>query len=108
MSERAHDDDVAGCGIGPPLCREIVEAHGGAIWAEPADGGGTVMRFTVPALCGEPKMPCSAQCMPRRRGALSFLEPFSALMAVAARPPGLRCARRGFGRVFCPIISPGR
>ncbi len=46
---RAHGDDVAGCGIGLAVCRKIVEAHGGAIWAEPAAGAGTVMRFTLPA-----------------------------------------------------------
>ena len=50
MFKRAHGEEVAGCGIGLAVCRKIVEAHGGAIWAEPADGAGTVMRFTVPAL----------------------------------------------------------
>jgi signal transduction histidine kinase len=50
MFKRAHGDDVPGCGIGLAVCRKIVEAHGGAIWAEPADGPGTVMRLTVPAV----------------------------------------------------------
>jgi signal transduction histidine kinase len=50
MFKRAHGGEVAGCGIGLAVCRKIVEAHGGQIWAEPADGHGTVMRFTVPAL----------------------------------------------------------
>ena len=50
MFKRAHGDDVEGCGIGLAVCRKIVEAHGGVIWAEPADVRGTVMRFTVPAL----------------------------------------------------------
>ena len=50
MFKRAHGDDVPGCGIGLAVCRKIVEAHGGAIWAEPGDGAGTVMRLTVPAL----------------------------------------------------------
>jgi signal transduction histidine kinase len=27
-----------------------VEAHGGDIWAEPADGTGTVVHFTMPAI----------------------------------------------------------
>jgi signal transduction histidine kinase len=49
MFKRAHGDEVAGCGIGLAVCRKIVEAHGGTIWAEPPDGAGTVMRFTVPA-----------------------------------------------------------
>ena len=50
MFKRAHGDEIEGCGIGLAVCRKIVEAHGGAIWSEPADGSGTVMRFTVPAL----------------------------------------------------------
>ena len=50
MFKRAHGEEVPGSGIGLAVCRKIVEAHGGAIWAEPADGGGTAMRFTIPAL----------------------------------------------------------
>jgi two-component system, LuxR family, sensor kinase FixL len=38
-----------GMGVGLSLCRTIIEAHGGRISAEDADGGGTVFRFTVPA-----------------------------------------------------------
>jgi chemotaxis family two-component system sensor kinase Cph1 len=49
MFKRAHGEEVAGCGTGLAVCRKIVEAHGGAIWAEAGDGAGTVMRFTVPA-----------------------------------------------------------
>lgn len=38
----------AGLGVGLSISRTIVEAHGGRIWAEPAQGGGTVFRFTIP------------------------------------------------------------
>lgn len=37
-----------GMGVGLSVCRAIVEAHGGELRAEDAEGGGTVFRLTVP------------------------------------------------------------
>lgn len=36
-----------GMGLGLSICRTIVEAHGGRIWASPATGGGTAFHFTL-------------------------------------------------------------
>ena len=35
-------------GMGLPICRSIVEAHRGRLWASPTLAHGTVLRFTVP------------------------------------------------------------
>ena len=42
-------DRYPGSGIGLSVCKKIVERHGGALWADSTPGGGTTMRFTLPA-----------------------------------------------------------
>jgi two-component system, LuxR family, sensor kinase FixL len=37
-----------GMGLGLSICRTIVEAHGGKIWTEARNGGGTEFHFTLP------------------------------------------------------------
>jgi signal transduction histidine kinase len=39
---------VSGIGLGLPVSRAIVEAHGGRIWAESALGEGTTLHFSLP------------------------------------------------------------
>jgi two-component system sensor kinase FixL len=38
---------ASGMGVGLSISRTIVESHGGRIWAEPRQGGGTVFHFTL-------------------------------------------------------------
>ncbi|MBF0497938.1 MAG: sensor histidine kinase KdpD [Deltaproteobacteria bacterium] len=42
------DSSKAGHGLGLAICRGIVRAHGGQIWAMNRDGGGAAFRFTFP------------------------------------------------------------
>jgi two-component system sensor histidine kinase KdpD len=50
---RVHPTDAGSIGLGLTICKAIVEAHGGRIWAANRAGGGAVFRFTLP-LEGEP------------------------------------------------------
>lgn len=49
-----------GIGLGLTICRTIINAHGGHIWAENRHGGGTVFKFTLP-LNGEQPMPTPSE-----------------------------------------------
>ncbi|HEU4370598.1 MAG TPA: sensor histidine kinase KdpD [Methylomirabilota bacterium] len=46
---------AGGAGLGLAICRGIVQAHGGRIWAQNLPGGGVAFLFTLPI--GEPPAP---------------------------------------------------
>jgi signal transduction histidine kinase len=43
-----------GTGMGLSICRSIIDAHGGRLWADANEPRGTVFQFTVPALKTDP------------------------------------------------------
>jgi len=53
---RGRSSTSRGAGLGLAICRGIVEAHGGRIWAENRSGGGASFQFTVPITGRPPDM----------------------------------------------------
>jgi two-component system sensor histidine kinase KdpD len=53
---RAKPAREGGVGLGLTICRGIIEAHGGRIWAENRSGGGAVFRFAIPLTEDQPPM----------------------------------------------------
>ena len=39
---------VPGIGLGLYIAKNIIEGHGGEIWCEPREGGGSIFSFTLP------------------------------------------------------------
>jgi two-component system sensor histidine kinase KdpD len=46
----------SGVGLGLAICRAMIEAHGGSIWAANRPGGGAVFRFSLPLDEAPPQM----------------------------------------------------
>ena len=45
-----HTTKSSGTGMGLSICRSIIDAHGGRLWAEANEPRGTIFQFTLPAV----------------------------------------------------------
>ncbi len=52
-----------GMGLGLAICRTVIESHGGRLWAEPREGGGTCFHFRLP-LAGDTRPVMAAATVP--------------------------------------------
>jgi PAS domain S-box-containing protein len=52
VEDAAHHSKI-GLGLGLYIARQIAEAHGGTVWVEPRQSGGSIFRFTVRAGRGD-------------------------------------------------------
>jgi signal transduction histidine kinase len=51
-----------GVGMGLSICRSIIDAHGGRLWAEVNEPRGTIFQFTLPGADNKfMKSPCSSE-----------------------------------------------
>lgn len=52
-ADRARQRTTGGSGLGLSIASQIVEGHGGRMWAEATPGGGLTIRFSLPTLGAE-------------------------------------------------------
>ena len=98
--------DDGGSGWGLAICRGIVEAHGGRIWAESAGvGTGTRFTFTLPIAETDEHIQVEGSSAPDRRESQSAVEK-TQILVVDDDPQTLQTVRRVLSKEdYVPILT---
>ncbi len=98
----AEGSGLAGSGLGLAICRGIVEAHGGRIWAD-SDGAGLGARFTFTMPAAEPP---AAASVAGPGGSRAPAQRQVRVLAVDGDPQALRYIRDTLTRAgYAPIVT---
>ena len=103
---RVQERGVKGTGLGLFICKGIVEAHGGRIWAEsPGKGKGTVFSFTLPAIAGRPKTARDERTAGRQRATGGADAKPARVVAVDDEPDILHYIEHCLRSAGCEVVS---